>query len=121
MLERVKPFLFRLAVLLALALGLGLLVWFGTPCLIREHLGVICPTCGMSRAWLAAFRLDFLSAFRYHPMFWSIPVLALVYLFGGKPFGSEKLGKWLYVTVLAGLLICYIVRLSMYLSGNLHI
>ncbi|MGN1000117.1 MAG: DUF2752 domain-containing protein [Faecousia sp.] len=119
--EREKTFLLRLAVLAILATGIGFLVWLHTPCLIREYLGVICPTCGMSRAWLAALRLDFVSAFRYHPVFWGVPALALAYLFDGKPFGSEKLGRWLYIIVLAGLLICYMVRLLMYLSGDLHI
>lgn len=119
--ERVKPFLLRLLLLALLALALLLVVYYGTPCLIRKYTGVICPACGMSRAWLAALRLDLASAFYYHPMFLSIPVLALVYLFDGKPFGSEKLGRWLYVIVLAGLVVCYILRLVTYLSGNLHV
>lgn len=30
----------------------------------------------MSRAWIAALRLDFRGAFSFHPVFWSLPVLA---------------------------------------------
>ena len=36
--------------------------------------GECCPGCGMSRAFLAAARLDFEAAFRHHPLY---PLLAI--------------------------------------------
>lgn len=53
---------------LALAGGLGaLLVLFGCP--LYRFTGLPCPLCGMTRAWLAALRLDFSAAFFFHPLF----------------------------------------------------
>lgn len=117
----VKSFLLRLILLAILAGAMVLLVQLDASCLVRKYLGIICPACGMSRAWLAVLRLEFASAFSYHPMFWSIPVLAFVYLFDGRPFGSEKLGRWTCILILAGLAVCYAVRLVAYLSGNLYV
>ena len=38
-------------------------------CVFRLMTGIPCPGCGMTRAWLAALRLDFAAAFAYHPLF----------------------------------------------------
>ena len=36
-----------------------------------------CPGCGITRAYLAAFRFDFVSAFRYHPLFFTVAPIVL--------------------------------------------
>ena len=100
---------------------LGLCVWMEVPCLFRYVTGVICPGCGLSRAWLAALRLDLLSAFSYHPMFWSIPVLALFVLFDGRLLRKERLNNWILGILLGGLAVCYIIRLFVFLGGDLTI
>jgi hypothetical protein len=38
-------------------------------CLFRTVTHIPCPGCGMTHAFLAAFRLDFADAFRWHPLF----------------------------------------------------
>ena len=88
------------------------------PCVIRWVTGIPCIGCGLSRAWLAALRLDFSSAFRYHPMFWSIPILALFALFDGKLFRKQICNRVLLIMLVTGLVICYVIRLVVYLSGN---
>jgi hypothetical protein len=40
---------------------------FGCP--FRLITGIPCPGCGMTHAFLAAFRFDFTEAFRWHPLF----------------------------------------------------
>ncbi|MDR2611234.1 MAG: DUF2752 domain-containing protein [Clostridiales Family XIII bacterium] len=40
---------------------------FGCP--FRLITGIPCPGCGMTHAFLAAFRFDFADAFRWHPLF----------------------------------------------------
>lgn len=47
---------------------LGCLVLF-YDCPFRFFLGIPCMGCGMTRAMLACLRLDFVSAFYYHPLF----------------------------------------------------
>ena len=46
-------------------------------CPAKKLFGIDCPGCGLTRACLSALRLDFASAFEYHPLFW---------LFGGGLF-----------------------------------
>lgn len=43
-------------------------------CVFKLVTGLSCPGCGMTRAWLAALRLDFPAALAYHPLFWVIPL-----------------------------------------------
>lgn len=60
-------------VLMAAAFPVGLK--YG--CLIKNVFGIECPSCGVSRAWLALLKGDIVGAFGYHPMFWCPPFLIL--------------------------------------------
>lgn len=100
---------------------LVLWLWLELPCVIRYLTGWICPGCGMSRAWLALLRLDVGSAFFYHPMFWSVPLLVLYILYDGYLFRNRLLNNWILGTLLGGFVLCYIIRLIVYLGGNLTI
>ena len=107
--------------LIVLIISIGILIlWviMDWPCLIRSITGIPCVGCGLSRAWLAALRLDFYSAFRHHPMFWSVPVLVLFALFDGKLFRKNIWNGLVLIGLIAGLVVCYIVRIVVYLSGN---
>lgn len=39
------------------------------PCTIKSHLGIICPTCGVTRCIINTLNLNFSMAFTYHPTF----------------------------------------------------
>ena len=76
-----------------LTVGLAYLVWLlltdlRIPCLFYEWTGLPCPGCGTTRMFLALSRLEFGTAFRYHPVmllaffFWNAVALAL---WVGKP------------------------------------
>ena len=67
----------------------------------------------MTRAWLAALRLDYAAAFAYHPLFWVVPI-AFVLAFVREEVASSKLkrGIDIAVTVLCVLVVVvWIVRL----------
>lgn len=113
-----RSFLIRLLILLLCGGLLLIAVMANAPCLFRRMTGVICPACGMSRAWLAALRLDIATAFRYHPMFWSIPVLALLFLFDGKLMPKPWMNRALLAGLLLGFVICYVIRLIAFLGGG---
>lgn len=49
-------------------------------CPIKFLTGISCAGCGMSRAWLSVFRGDIHKAFYYHPLFWTLPLILIVYL-----------------------------------------
>lgn len=50
-------------------------------CPIKFMTGISCAGCGMSRAWLSVLKGDIHKAFYYHPLFWTIPFILIVYLF----------------------------------------
>jgi hypothetical protein len=62
----------------------------GSVCVSQAVLGVPCPGCGLTRAFLSFFTLGFREAFWWHPLFWYVPIMLGVYIFkrirhGGKP------------------------------------
>jgi hypothetical protein len=53
--------------------------WLSWPCPLASLLHVPCPTCGMTRASLRLFALDFAGAARLHPLvFVTLPLLVAV-------------------------------------------
>ena len=86
-------------VLSSLAVVIIIYAFMGCP--IKFFTGISCPGCGMTRAWLMAFKLDLAAAFSYHPLFLLGPVLILaIYLY-------EKTNRKLYLVVLILLMILF--------------
>ena len=86
---------------LALVLGLS---YLGMRCLILRVVGIHCPGCGMTRAFLALLRLDFSAAWGYHPMVFALPLMYLYFLFDGK-FFSKKIDTAVWIIIGAGFLL----------------
>lgn len=84
---------------------------FGSTCALNRITGLMCPLCGMTRAHLAAFRLDFEAAFSYNALFpLGVPFLITLFYY---PWFAKKFGKWfkwLPITMGALLTIYCIVR-----------
>ena len=55
----------------------------GIGCPFRFLFDVQCPGCGITRALKCALRLDFSSAFAYHPAFFVPPVAVVLYVLLG--------------------------------------
>ena len=88
---RIRQGLYSFAVLAALFAGAYLSASIlGWGCPVQHFTGVPCPGCGLSRALFALLRLDFAAAFRYHPMIYVLPPVALYTLFGKKPLLGSK-------------------------------
>ena len=47
-------------------------------CPFRWLTGIPCPTCGITRAYVSFFSLDFKGAFLNHPLFWLLPILLFI-------------------------------------------
>lgn len=109
----------KLPVLLLCALVLLLWVKLDLHCPIRSLTGIICPGCGMARAWQAALVFDIPAAFGFHPMFWAVPVLAVFLLYDCRLFRKEKHNTFVLAALLLGLGICYAFRLAAFLGGQL--
>ena len=87
-------------------------VIFGSSCLIKNLIHFPCPFCGMTRAHIAALKLDFITALRYHPMFFiGLPFLALVIFeenFTGK---LKKISNITVTTIGLLFILVYVIRL----------
>lgn len=109
-----------LKLLLLAGMAAFLYIWIlnSWGCVFRRLTGIPCVACGMNRAWHAVLRLDFRAAFRYHPMFWSVPVFALYGIFDFRLFRNKKIDDWLLGLLLAALFGSYLIRLVVYFSGG---
>ncbi len=83
-----------------------------TGCPIKYVLGIACPGCGMTRAWLAVARLDFSTAFAYHPLFLLSVVIVFAILF--HPWINFKKWRWLGIILITLFLIVYLLRLFIF-------
>ncbi len=111
-----KQFRDRLKTLGIVAVVLLLCVVLKIPCFMRSVTGIPCPSCGMTRAWLAALQLDFSAAFSYHPMFWTVPVFGAMFLFVKK-----KVPVWLWILlglICMGYVVSYVFCLVGYFTGT---
>lgn len=81
-------------------------------CIFRRFFGIVCPGCYMTRAILAALRLDFAAAFRYHPMFFTLPVIAAYIWNDGRLFKNSLLNYGILSAIGIGFTVCYIMRLN---------
>ena len=98
-----------LQALAAIALFYAVIELLGVTCPIRFLTGVSCPGCGMSRAWLAALRMDWGAAFAFHPLFLlPVPAAGLLLFQRRTPSG---LFRWGMGIICALFLIVYIARI----------
>lgn len=97
----------------ALFVGIGLVVFImsvtGMGCPIKAFTGVSCGGCGMTRALNAAVHLQFRQAFSYHPLFWVLPVGAVLFLaWESVPRKLQRVLLWGVLTAFVGV---YLFRL----------
>ena len=101
----------KLAVIPLLGLLYAVMYFMDTTCIVKSIVGYPCPGCGMTRALISALHLDFSSAFALHPMFWSVPVLVLYFLYDGRPINNKKLNYGILIAIGTGFLFNWIARL----------
>ena len=89
----------------------GIFWYFQIPCIWKMTVGIPCPGCGMSHALLAALRLQFAEAFRWHPMVWSLPLLLGYYITDGHLFPNRKINRFMILLIGIGFLIHWIYGL----------
>ena len=75
-LKKYIPIILAAAVLLAFAFFSDTGI-----CVFRRVTGLPCPSCGMTRSYLALFRGDIKTAFFMHPLFWMVPIIVGLILY----------------------------------------
>ena len=66
----IKKYRFIIIIIIVFAL-----YFLDIECIFRLLYGVSCPGCGLTRAYKSILNLDLKSAFYYHPLFWTIPII----------------------------------------------
>ncbi len=89
----------------------ALFYFFDWPCVFVKMFGICCPGCGMTRAWLSVLQFDFISAFKFHPMFFTIPVIAFYLVFDGAFAKNKKLNYMILSLIAFGFIINWIFKL----------
>ncbi|MBQ7314807.1 MAG: DUF2752 domain-containing protein [Clostridia bacterium] len=105
--------LYVIAYRYATAHGYG---WFD--CIVRDTIGIYCPSCGGSRSVNALLSLDLLGAWRYYP---PIPITVLLLcevdvrlcfdLLTRGERGMSTYRPWRWLIVLIAILVTFLVRL----------
>ena len=108
---KIKGLKEKLISLAAIAAVVCAWAYLGIYCLFVRLFGIPCPGCGMTRAYLALLRLDVTGAFEMHPMFWSVPILVLFYLFDGKIFRPRWINTAILTLIFIGFFINWIFKL----------
>lgn len=99
---------------LLLLLGFAYLVFVNLtklyiPCLFHLVTGLDCPSCGITRMFVALSRLEFSAAFAYNPViFVTLPILAVVFLVEFVRYiksGKRELSRFSKVIVYAEIVI----------------
>ena len=87
---RISQWKTKLAVTVGYLLVVSVWYLWRFPCVFQALFGIVCPGCGMTRAVLAALRLDLAAAFAYHPMVVSLPLLYLYFLSDDGLFRNKR-------------------------------
>ena len=111
-----KQFAVKLLIIFSYLGIIAVLYFLEVPCLFQHLFHIPCLGCGMTRALISAIQLDFVAAFRYHPMFWSLPFIGLYLIANGNLFG-KKMDRIILVAILVGFLINWIMKMVPILSA----
>jgi len=84
----------------------------GIGCPIKFFTGISCPGCGMTRAVMAALRLNFHDALYYHPLFFLVPFMVSLYFFGD--YFKSKFVKYFWAVIIILFLTVYFLRLFIF-------
>ena len=87
----------------------GLFHLTGIGCPIRFLTGISCAGCGMTRAWISVFKLDFVNAFHYHPLFLLPPLWLMGCCLRNKMSAMTK--NVLMGLTIAAFVVCYAFRM----------
>ena len=108
---KIKNLKGKLTDLLAIAAVVAAFYLLDLPCIFQALFQIPCPGCGMTRAYISLIRFDLPAAFAYHPMFWSVPVLILLYFTDGKLFRAKWLNRLLLIALSAGFFLNWLLQL----------
>ena len=99
----------KISIFAGIAVLLFLFYRIGPGCPQQAFLGISCPGCGMTRAYLELIRGNVGGAFFYHPGFFLVPLALFLLLY-------QKKCRWFR----AGLSVVLVLFIGIYLYRMLH-
>ncbi len=109
---KIKHLKEKILIGIAIIVGISIGKLLRIPCVLLWATGYECPGCGMTRALISALRFDFVSAFQYHRMFWSLPILGLYVLFDGKLFKNKILNAFILILIAVGFVVNWVLKVN---------
>lgn len=114
--------------------GISLIIWLilfalycvlttkflGSACPVYLILGIPCPGCGMTRAWISLFSGDITKAFYFHPAFFAAAIIVVcVILSEIKPkLKKSKVITGIYLVLCVAFLAAYIYRMIVFFPNE---
>lgn len=88
-------------------------------CLVQLIIGIPCPGCGMTRAFFACLRFDFIEALRLNPIIFLLPIIVIIVLLREKCFFKTIYKSNLFWGLMLLITISiYIARMIMYFPNE---
>lgn len=111
--KKILLFFKKYFILLILLLYIVLAYAFNfVSCPIKLITGFPCPGCGITRACMALFKLDFIGAFNYYPCIYILPLLFIIILFKKRPFFEFIYNsKLFWISLILIIITSYILRM----------
>ena len=99
-------------VILLLVVTLSVIAYiFKVGCVWKNVFEIECPTCGMTRAWEAFLHGRIREAFRYHPLFFTVPIIWICIAFDGKIFRKNSINIFILSLICISFSVVYICKL----------
>ncbi|MDF2612362.1 MAG: putative rane protein [Clostridia bacterium] len=81
-------------------------------CIVKYTIGIPCPGCGLTRAWLSFLKMDFKAAFGWHPLFWIVPFVVIIGVFlKGRIFKDNHSNRMFWIILVAIVVGVYSIRM----------
>jgi len=84
-------------------------------CFFKGLIGIPCPGCGITHAWMSFFSGNLREALHWHPLFWTVP-----FCFG--LFFYDRFGGWgkgfrtdvIWASILGAFILVYVIRMVLF-------
>lgn len=108
-----KDFIFKYYIMIII-IGIYILlsiIFHFTSCISKLLIGIPCPGCGITRAFLCLIKFDFKGVVYYNPLIFIVPIICWIIIFKERPIINKIYKSRLFwILIMSLILIVYIIR-----------